>query len=97
MVAPGDAPAASAATCETLRERVKVEVDAGRLKGVAEAMQLSVEVQRTADGASGLLKGVIPHDLDSFGGKSSHHWTNMGMTTRSCERGCAPFYLSLSF
>ncbi len=70
-----------AATCETLRERILLEVDAGRLKGVAKAMQLSVEVQRTADGASGLLQGVIPHDLDSFGGKNSHHCTNMGMTT----------------
>ena len=76
-----------AATCETLRERIVLEVDAGRLKGVAKAMQLSVEVQRTADGASGLLKGVIPHDLGSFGGKSSHHCTNMGITVRLCVTG----------
>ena len=60
-------------------------------------MQLSVEVQKTDDGASGLLKGVIPYDLGSFGGKISHHCTNIGMTTRSCEKRCAPFYLSLSF
>ena len=86
-----------AATCETLRERILLEVDAGRLKGVAKAMQLSVEVQRTADGASGLLKGVILHDVDSFGGKMSHHRTNMGMTTRSCEKGRARFYVALSF
>ena len=70
-----------AATCDILRERVLAEVDAGRLKGVAEAMQLSVEVQKTDDGASGLLKGVIPYDLGSFGGKISHHCTNIGMTT----------------
>ena len=70
-----------AATCEELRERVVTEVEAGHLNKVAEAMQLAVEIQRTDDGASGLLKGVIPHDLDSFGGKISHHCTNMGMTT----------------
>ena len=70
-----------AATCDILRERVLAEVDAGRLKGVAQAMQLWVEVQKTDDGASGLLKGVIPYDLVSFGGKISHHCTNMGMTT----------------
>ncbi len=52
-----------------------------RLKDVAEAMQISVTIARTDDGASGLLKGVIPHDLDSFGGKISHHCTNIGMTT----------------
>ena len=70
-----------AATCEVLRERVVTEVEAGHLNKVAEAMQLAVEVQRTDEGASGLLKGVIPHDLDSFGGKISHHCTNIGMTT----------------
>ena len=70
-----------AATCDILRERVLAEVDAGRLKGVAQAMQLSVEVQKTDNGASGLLKGVIPYDLGSFGGKISHHCTNIGMTT----------------
>ena len=70
-----------AARCEALREQVLAEVDAGRLKGVAQAMQLAVEVQRTDDGASGLLKGVIPHDLDTFGGKISHQDTNIGMTT----------------
>ncbi len=70
-----------AATCEALREQVLAEVDEGRLNGVAQAMQLEVEVQRTDDGASGLLKGVIPHDLDRFGGKISHHCTNIGMTT----------------
>ena len=53
----------------------------GHLDKVAEAMQLTVEIQRTDNGASGLLKGVIPHDLDRFGGKISHHCTNIGMTT----------------
>ena len=86
-----------AATCEALRERVVTEVEADHLNKVAEAMQLAVEIQRTDDGTSGLLKGVIPHDLDSFGGKISHHCTNIGMTTRSCENRCAPFYVVLSF
>ena len=45
-----------AATCEQLRERVVTEVEAGHLNKVAEAMQLAVEIQRTEDGASGLLK-----------------------------------------
>ena len=62
-----------AATCEALRERVVTEVEAGHLNKVAEAMQLAVEIQRTDDGASGLLKGVIPYDLGSFGGKIYHH------------------------
>ncbi len=53
-----------AATCEAMRERVVTEVGAGHLSKVAEAMQLAVEIQRTEEGASGLLKGVIPHDLD---------------------------------
>ena len=87
----------SAATCEALRERVVTDVEAGHLDKVAEAMQLTVEVQRTDEGAAGLLKGVIPHDLDSFGGKISHHCTNIGMATRSCEKGCARFYVALSF
>ena len=70
-----------AATCEALRERVVTDVEAGHLNRVAEAMQLAVEVQHTDEGAAGLLKGVIPHDLDRFGGKISHHCTNIGMTT----------------
>ncbi|MCY3505333.1 MAG: recombinase family protein [Chloroflexi bacterium] len=70
-----------AATCKVLKEEVLAEVDAGRLDGVAQGMQLAVEIQRTDEGASGLLKGVIPHDLDRFGGKISHHCTNIGMTT----------------
>ena len=70
-----------AATCQALRERVLAEVDAGRLNGVAQGMQLTVEIQRTDEGASGLLKGVIPHELERFGGKISHHCTNIGMTT----------------
>ena len=73
------------------------DVEAGHLNRVAEAMQLAVEVQHTDEGAAGLLKGVIPHDLDSFGGKISHHCTNIGMAIRSCEMGCARFYVLLSF
>ncbi|MCY3880672.1 MAG: recombinase family protein [Chloroflexi bacterium] len=69
------------ATCAVLKEEVLAEVDAGRLDGVARGMQLAVEIKRTDEGASGLLKGVIPHDLDTFGGKISHQVTNMGMTT----------------
>ena len=86
-----------AATCEGLREQVLAEVDAGRLNSVAQGMQLTVEIQRTEKGASGLLKGVIPHDLDRFGGKISHHCTNIGMTERSCEKGCARFTVALGF
>ena len=59
-----------AAKCEALKEQVLAEVDAGRLNGVAQGMQLAVEVQRTDEGASGLLQGVIPHDLDRSDGKS---------------------------
>ena len=40
-----------------------------------------MEVKRTDEGASGLLKGVTPHDLERFEGKFSHHCTNIGMTT----------------
>lgn len=69
------------ATCAVLKEEVLAEVDAGRLDGVAKGMQLAVEIKRTDEGASGLLKGVIPHDLDRFDGKISHHCTNIGMTT----------------
>ena len=58
-----------AARCAALREQVVAEVDAGRLQGVAQAMQVAVEIQRTDDGPSGLLKGVIPHQLDSLAGK----------------------------
>ena len=42
-----------AATCEPLRERVGEEAEAGPLKGIAEAMQLSVTIERTEEGASG--------------------------------------------
>ena len=72
-------PEEFAATCEALRERVEEEVEAGRLKGIAEAMQLSVTIERTDDGASGVLEGVIPHRFERFEGDSSHHCTNMGM------------------
>ena len=62
-----------AATCKALREEVLAEVDAGRLNGVAQGMQLAVAIQRTDEGASGLFEGATPHDLDRFGGKNSHH------------------------
>ena len=68
-----------AATCEALRERVEEEVAAGRLKGIAEAMQLSVTIEKTDDGASGVLEGVIPHRSARFDEDFSHHCTNMGM------------------
>ena len=48
---PAD-PEEFAATCEVLRERVVEEFEAGRLKGIAEAMQLSVTIEKTDDGAS---------------------------------------------
>ncbi len=57
-----------AATCEALRERVVAEVEAGRLKEVSEAMQLSVTIERTDDGASGVLEGVIPLRFERFEG-----------------------------
>ena len=53
-----------ATTCEALRKRIVAEVEAGRLKGIAEAMQLSVSIERTEDGASGILEDVIPHKLE---------------------------------
>ena len=72
-------------TCEALRERVVTDVEAGHLNKVAEAMQLTVGIQRTNNGASGLPTGVIPHDLDSFGGKISHHCTNIGMDVQQSQ------------
>ena len=77
---PAD-PEEFAATCEALRERVEEEVEAGRLKGIAEAMQLSVTIEKTDEGASGVLEGVIPHEIGRFGEDFSHHCTNIGMTT----------------
>ena len=74
-------PEEFAATCEALRERVVDEIEAGRLKSVAEAMQISVTIEKTDDGASGALEGVIPHEIGRFGEDFSHHCTNMGMTT----------------
>ena len=70
-----------AATCEALRERVVEEVEAGRLKEVAKAMQISVTIEKTDDGVSGALEGVIPHEVGRFGEDFSHHCTNIGMTT----------------
>ena len=93
---PAD-PEEFAATCEALRERVEEEVEAGRLNGIAEAMQLSVTIEKTDDGASGVLEGVIPHEIGRFSEDFSHHCTNIGMTTWSCEKGCARLYLALSF
>ena len=77
---PAD-PEEFAATCGVLRERVVEGIEAGRLKDVAEAMQISVTIARTDDGSSGVLKGVIPHEIGRFGEDFSHHCTNMGMTT----------------
>jgi hypothetical protein len=71
-------PVEFAASCEALRRQVKSEVEAGRLKQIAEALQLTVQVERTQEGTSGVLEGVIPH---SFGEDFSHHCTNMGITT----------------
>ena len=70
-----------AATCQVLRERVEEEIEAGRLKDIAKAMQISVTIARTDDGASGALEGVIPHEIGRFGQDFSHHCTNIGMTT----------------
>ncbi|MYE45851.1 MAG: recombinase family protein [Chloroflexi bacterium] len=74
-------PEEFAATCEVLRGRVMEGIEAGRLKDVAEAMQIAVTIARTDDGASGALEGVIPHEIGRFGEDFSHHCTNMGMTT----------------
>ena len=73
-------PEEFAATCEALRERVEEEVETGRLKGIAEAMQLLVTIERTDAGASGVLEGVIPHRFERFEGDFSHHCTNIGIT-----------------
>ena len=72
-----------AATCEALRERVEEEIEAGRLKNVAEAMQISVTIEKTDDGASGALEGVIPHEIGRFGEDFSHHCTNIGITVQN--------------
>ena len=86
---PAD-PEEFAATCEALRERVEEEVEAGRLKGIAEAMQLSVTIEKTDDGASGVLEGVIPHRFARFEKDFSHHCTNMGITVpKRHDRACA--------
>jgi len=69
-----------AASCEALRKQVMSEVEAGRLKQIAEALQLTVQVERTQEGTSGVLEGVIPH---GFGEDSSHHCTNIGITARN--------------
>ena len=66
-------PEEFAATCELLRERVSEEIEAGRLKDVAEAMQVSVTIARTDDGASGALEGVIPHEIGRLGAELFHH------------------------
>ena len=50
-----------AARCKTLRNRVEEEVDAGRLKEIAGALQRSVSVQRANIGALGSLESAIPH------------------------------------
>ncbi len=70
-----------AAMCDALRGRVVEEIEAGRLKDVAQAMQISVTIARTDDGASGALEGVIPHEIGRFDEDFSHHCTNIGMTT----------------
>ena len=41
------------------------------------AMQLSVEIEKTDDGASGVLEGVIPRSFESFEEDFSHHCTNI--------------------
>ncbi len=64
------------------------EIEAGRLKEIAEAMQLSVTIERTDDGASGGLGGVIPHSFEELEGDFSHHCTNMGITT--CTKASSP-------
>ena len=68
-----ESPEDFAAACEALRERVMAEVEAGRLKEVADAMQLSVEIEKTDDGASGVLEGVIPPRFERFEGDFYHH------------------------
>ncbi len=80
-------PEEFAATCEALRERVVDEIEAGRLKSVAEAMQISVTIEKTDDGASGALEGVIPHEIGRFGEDFSHHCTNMGMDVQQSQTG----------
>ena len=41
------------------------------------AMQLSVEIEKTDDGASGVLEGVIPRSFESFEKDLSHHCMNI--------------------
>ncbi len=76
-----------AATCEALRERVAEEIKAGRLNEVAEAMQISITIARTDDGASGALEGVIPYEIGRFDEDFSHHCTNMGMDVQQSQTG----------
>lgn len=93
-----------AAACDAFREKVLSAADDGQLDRIARAMQLSIKVQRTDEELSGVLEGVNPgvyrngeslvHDLRC---NSTHHWTNIGMFTHSCEMGCASFLSPLSF
>ena len=78
-------PEQFAATCEVVRERVVAGIEAGRLKDVAQAMQISVTIARTDDGASGALQGVIPHEIERFGENFSHHCTNIGMDVQQSQ------------
>lgn len=78
-------PEEFASTCAALRELVLAEVEAGRLKQIAEAFQLSARIACTGDQTSGVLEGVIPHSFDE---DFSHHCTNIGITT--CTKRSLP-------
>ena len=82
-----ESPEAFAATCAAIRSQVLADVDDGQLDRIAKALQLSVRVQHTAEGASGVLEGVIPHSFDE---DLSHHCTNIGITVQKRRNfGCA--------
>ena len=59
----------------------------------AQALEARIEV---APGEA-QIRVEVPLIEPGKGGKFCYHCTNMGMTTRSCERGCARFYVALSF
>ena len=69
-----DDPVAFQEVCDAVRSWVEGEAEAGRLREIADALQLTVRVQRDANGVSGVLEGLIPSEI-------SHHCTNIGMTT----------------
>ncbi len=76
------------AACAALRKKVLSAADDGQLDRIARAMQLSIKVKRTDEELTGVVEGLIPAEYRSegvensaFGHNSTHHWTNMGITT----------------